>query len=163
MESTRDSCIPSTIKMWNSLNNTIRNVDTLSEFTSELKKIDETKNHAVPKHYLYGPRKLNMILTQLRSSASFLNYDLFRVGIVSDPSCLCGAALENLKHFFLNCPIYLQARTTLIDNLNMVTTCYTLDITFLTCGDVNLTYEQNCIVFKYIFDCIKCSKRFLIV
>jgi hypothetical protein len=163
MESTRDSCIPSTIKMWNSLNNTIRNVDTLSEFTSELKKIDETKNHAVPKHYLYGPRKLNMILTQLRSSASFLNYDLFRVGIVSDPSCLCGAALENLKHFFLNCPIYLQARTTLIDNLNMVTTCYTLDITFLTCGDVNLTYEQNCIVFKYIFDYIKCSKRFLIV
>jgi hypothetical protein len=163
MESTRDSCIPSTIKMWNSLNNTIRNVDTLSEFTSELKKIDETKNHAVPKHYLYVPRKLNMILTQLRSSASFLNYDLFRVGIVSDPSCLCGAALENLKHFFLNCPIYLQARTTLIDNLNMVTTCYTLDITFLTCGDVNLTYEQNCIVFKYIFDCIKCSKRFLIV
>jgi hypothetical protein len=163
MESTRDSCIPSTIKMWNSLNNTIRNVDTLSEFTSELKKIDETKNHAVPKHYLYGPRKLNMILTQLRSSASFLNYDLFRVGIVSDPSCLCGAALENLKHFFLNCPIYLQARTTLIDNLNMVTTCYTLDITFLTCAHVNLTYEQNCIVFKYIFDCIKCSKRFLIV
>jgi hypothetical protein len=163
MESTRDSCIPSTIKMWNSLNNTIRNVDTLSEFTSELKKIDETKNHAVPKHYLYGPRKLNMILTQLRSSASFLNYDLFRVGIVSDPSCLCGTALENLKHFFLNCPIYLQARTTLIDNLNMVTTCYTLDITFLTCGDVNLTYEQNCIVFKYIFDYIKCSKRFLIV
>jgi hypothetical protein len=39
MESTRDSFIPSTIKMWNSLNNTIRNVDTLSEFTSELKKI----------------------------------------------------------------------------------------------------------------------------
>ena len=83
---------------------------------------------------VYGPRKLNIILTQLRSSASFLNYDLFRVGIVSDPSCRCGAALENLKHFFFDCPIYLhvQARTTLIDNLNMVTTCYTLDIKFLT-------------------------------
>ena len=32
--------------MWNSLNNTIRNVDTLSIFKSELKKIDETENHA---------------------------------------------------------------------------------------------------------------------
>ena len=74
--------------MWNSLNNTIRNVDTLSKFKSELKKFDKTENHAVPKHYFYGPRKLNIILTQLRSSASFLNYDLFRVGIVSDPSCL---------------------------------------------------------------------------
>ena len=122
LSSTRDSFILSTIKMWNRLNNNIRNVDTLSKFKSELKKIDETENHAVPKHYFYGPRKLNIILTQLKSSASFLNYDLFRVGIVSDPSCLCGAAHENLKHFFLNCPIYLQARTTLIDNINMVTT-----------------------------------------
>jgi hypothetical protein len=106
---------------------------------------------------------LNIIFTLLRSSASFLNYDLFRVWIVSDPSCRCGAALENLKHFFLDCPIYWQARTTLIDNINMVTTCYTLDIKFLTCGNVNLTYEQNGIIFKYVFDYIKCSKRFLIV
>jgi hypothetical protein len=122
--------------MWNCLNNTIRNVDTLSKFKSELKKIDVTENHAVLKHYVYGPWKLNIILTQLRSSASFLNYDLFRVGIVSAPSCPCGAALESLKHFFLDFPIYLQARTTLIENLNMVTTCsqfnssYTIRIFF---------------------------------
>ena len=89
-----------------SLNNNIRNVDTLSKFKSELKKIDETDNHVVPKYYFYDPRKLNIILIQLRSSASFLNYDLFRVEIVSDPSCRCGAALDNLKHFFLDCPIY---------------------------------------------------------
>ena len=57
--------------MWNSLNNTIRNIATLSKFNSELKKIDETENHAVPKHYFYCPRKLNIILTKRRSSASF--------------------------------------------------------------------------------------------
>jgi hypothetical protein len=61
-------------------------------------------------------------------SASFLNYDLFRVGIVADTSCRCGAALEILKHFFLDCPIYLEASTTLIGHLKMATTCYTLDI-----------------------------------
>ena len=94
--------------------------------------------------------------------ASFLNYDLFRIGIVSDPSCRCGAALENLKHFFLDFPIYIQARTILIGNINRVTTFYTLDIEFLTCGNDDLTYEQNCIIFKYVFDYIKCSKRFLI-
>jgi hypothetical protein len=44
--------------MWNSLNNNIRNVDTLSKFKSELKKIDETENHSVPKHFFCGPRKL---------------------------------------------------------------------------------------------------------
>ena len=155
LSSTGHYFIPSTIKIWNSLNNTIRNVDTLSKFKSELKKIYKTENHVVPKHYCYGPRELNIILTQLRSSASFLNYDLFRVGILSDPPCRCGAALD--------CPIYLQARTTLIGNINRVTTCCTLDIAFLTCGNNNLTYEQNCIIFKYVFDYIKCSKRFLIV
>jgi hypothetical protein len=100
----------------------------------------------------------------LRSAlASFLNYDLFRVGIVFYPSCRCGAVLGNLKHFILDCPIYLQARTTLIGNLNRDTTCYALNIKFLTCDNVNLTYEQNCITFKYVNDYIKCSKRFLIV
>ena len=33
----------------------------------------------------------------------------------------------------------------------------------MSIGNVNLTYEQNCMIFKYIFDYIKCSKRFLIV
>jgi hypothetical protein len=113
--------------------------------------------------FFCGPRKLDIILTQLRNSASFLSFDLFRVGIVSYPSCRCGAALENLKHFFLDCPIYIQARTILIGNINRVTTCYTLDIEILTCGNDNLTDEQNCIIFKYVFDYIKCSKRFLIV
>ena len=51
LSSTRDSFIPFTIKMWNGLNSTIRNVDTFrSKFKSELKKIEETENHAVPKH-----------------------------------------------------------------------------------------------------------------
>jgi hypothetical protein len=37
------------------------------------------------------------------------------------------------------------------------------DIEFLICGNNNLTYKQHCIIFKYVFDYIKCSKRFLIV
>ena len=81
---------------------------------------------------------MNNILTQLRSSASVLNYDLFRVGIVADSSCRCGVALENLKHFFLDCPIYLEARTTLIGYLNMVTTCYNLDIKGVGLANPNL-------------------------
>ena len=71
-----------------------------------------TENHTVPKHYLYGTRMMNIILTQLRSSASFLNYDLFRVGTVSDKSCRCGAALESLKHFVLDCPLCLSQNYT---------------------------------------------------
>ena len=77
--STRDSFIPSTIKMWNSLNNTIRNVDTLSKFKSELKKIDEAENHVVPKHYFY------VIMSLLRHSIlrqSLLRHSILRQSLL---------------------------------------------------------------------------------
>ena len=64
---------------------------------------------------------------------------LFSSICVHSNSCRCGAALENLKHFFLDCPIYIQARIILIGNINRVTTCYTLDIEFLTYCNDNLT------------------------
>ena len=77
----------------------------------------------------------------------------------------------SLKHLsdcliIATAPLYTykpELQCILIGNINRVTTCYTLDIAFLTCGNDNLTYEQNCIIFKYVFDYIKCSKRFLIV
>jgi hypothetical protein len=43
----------------------------------------------IPRHYSYGPRKLNIILTQLRCNASFLNYDLCKVKMLSNASCNC--------------------------------------------------------------------------
>jgi hypothetical protein len=55
-----------------------------NQCTKELKKIDETENHSVPKHFFCGPRKLNIILTQLRNSASFLNFDLLKESLVED-------------------------------------------------------------------------------
>jgi hypothetical protein len=73
--------------MFTQFNSSYTIMNLFEHLISELKKIDETENHSVPKHFFCGPRKLNIILTQLRNSASFLNFDLFRVGIVSDPSC----------------------------------------------------------------------------
>ena len=52
--------------MWNSLNSYSQNGDTLSKFKSELKNIDEPENHAVPKHYFYGSRKLNIIFNSAK-------------------------------------------------------------------------------------------------
>ena len=42
----------------------VRNVDSLKQFKTELKNLDQHRLHIVPKHYLYGPRKLNIVLTQ---------------------------------------------------------------------------------------------------
>jgi hypothetical protein len=57
------------------------------------------------KHYEIGPRKLNIALTQFRCFASFLNYDLYQINIVSDPSCRCGANHEDSYDFFFDCSI----------------------------------------------------------
>ena len=74
MSSISDSFIPSAIKMWNSLKKMyIRNVDTLSKFKSELKKIDEPGNHVVPKHYIYRPRKLNVENPSFVSELRFIS------------------------------------------------------------------------------------------
>ena len=55
----------------------VRNVDSLKQSKTELRNLDQHRPHIVPKHYLYGPRKLNIVLTQLRCSASFLYNRLY--------------------------------------------------------------------------------------
>ena len=77
--------------------------------------MDQDRLHIVPKHYLYGPRKLNIVLTQLRCSAPFLNNELYRVNIIPNSSCQCGAAFWKLTSSnvlsiwisLLNCAIIL--------------------------------------------------------
>ena len=95
----------------------------------------------------------------------FLNYDLFQVNIVSDPgpSCRCGANHEDSYHFFFDCSHYSNIRHTLFQNLNKLPNYCVLDLTLLTCGNPTLSYEQNEIIFKNVFEYIKRSERFLVV
>ena len=79
--------------------------------------MDQHRLHIVPKHYLYDPRKLNIVVTQLRCSVSSLNNDSYRVNIISNPSCQCGVDFENNNHYFFEGPHYLNIRTTLFYNL----------------------------------------------
>jgi hypothetical protein len=76
------------------------------------------KNMPIPRHYYYGPRKLNIILTQLRCNASFLNYDLCKVKCLSNASCNCGAPCEISHHFLFDCEKYTDSREILFDSLN---------------------------------------------
>jgi hypothetical protein len=161
LSNTYDSFIPSTIRQWNSLDPSLRNVDSIAKFQTELRKRKDISQ--VPKHYEIGPRKLNIILTQLRCYASFLNYDLSQAYIVSDPSCRCGANREDSYHFFFDCSHYSNITHTLLQNLNWLHNCCVLDLKLLTCGNPTLSYEQNEIIFKYVFEYIKRSERFLAV
>jgi hypothetical protein len=80
---TRDSFVSATIREWTNLNLSVCNLDTLSKFK---KAIRSSISMPILRHYSYGPRKLNIILTQLRCNASFLNYDLCKIKILSNAS-----------------------------------------------------------------------------
>ena len=56
LSNTYDSFIPSTIRQWNSLVPSLRNVDYIAKFKAELRKRKDISQ--VPKHYEIGPRNL---------------------------------------------------------------------------------------------------------
>jgi hypothetical protein len=65
---TTESFIPSTVKLWNRLDQFDRNLDTLTKFKKAIRKEQSDNTKRIAKHFYYGPRKLNIILTQLRNS-----------------------------------------------------------------------------------------------
>ena len=115
----------------------------------------------VPKHFMYGPRKLNVTLTQLRCSASFLNHDLFKSNIVSSPNCACGVPPEDIFHFFFECSKYTDIRRDLLICVNRFR--MKIDLALLTRGNQNLTDEDNGLILKEVYKFTRRSKRFLIV
>ena len=159
---TTESFIPSTVKLWNRLDQFDRNLDTLTKFKKAIRKEQSDKTKRIPKHFYYGPRKLNIILTQLRSSYSFLNYDLSKVNIVNDAACSCGAPREDAFHYFFTCPNYTEIRRIMMNNLNWVQTS-DWNLNLLIRGSDDLTYEENINIIKHVFNFIKSSKRFLVV
>ena len=67
---TRDSFVSATVREWNNLNHSVRNLDSLSKFK---KAIHSSISMPIPRNYPYGPRKyicnpvsLQCILLELR-------------------------------------------------------------------------------------------------
>ena len=116
-----------------------------------------TSIHKLPEYYLYGKRKYNILHTRLRQTCSSLNYDLFRCNLVPDPSCNCGNACENAFHFFLECPLYLQQRTTMLNKLLHI---QRINLDLLLSGDESKPLEYNQTIFQAVQQYIEESKRF---
>ena len=82
---------------------------------------------------------------------------------MSDPTCQCGAEIEDAKHFLLECPRYVNIRTTLVRNLHWLPEYSIINVELLTCGSPELSDEHNEEIFKCVFEYIKGSNRFLVV
>ena len=94
----------------------------------------------------------------LRCNASFFNYDLCKVKILSNASCNCGSPFKNSHHFFFDCDKYTVNREILLNSLNWLPSNINIDVNLLKQGSDFLIYQENTTIFIYIKD----SKRFTI-
>ena len=92
------SCIPSSIPIWNDLEQDVKNITTFNSFKSKL--ISMTKPKRIPNLYFFGNRYLSIIHARIRNNCSNLNNDLFLNHLKSDPICACGTGAQDAEHFF---------------------------------------------------------------
>ena len=152
LEITKKSFFPSTITDWNGLDQTIRDSRNVKIFKSKI----NPKLEKPPSYFNYGNRKLNILHTRLRHMCSSLSADLHRVNIVPSASCLCGHAVEDCIHYFLECPIYVEYRQLLFTELST----FNITIELLLAGDGRMTYDQNIKIFSSVHSYIKRTNRF---
>jgi hypothetical protein len=143
------SVIPSTVKEWNKLDIAIRKLDSLSKFKNAIRLNSQSNKVSVPKLYYYGPRKLNVNLTQLRCTASFLGHDLYKVHILSSPAYSCGGPQEDANHCFFVCTKYSIIRNVLF--LSISDLSQLINTSLFTSGSETLSYADNCFIFYSFF------------
>ena len=108
------------------------------------------------KYYTYGNRQSNIYHTRLRTNCSKLHTDLYRVNIKEDMSCTCGAAYENIYHYFLICPRYHEQRYTLRNSIPHV-----FDQNAMLYGNANFSIEENQYIFQAVQNYIKILNVFM--
>ena len=111
-----NSFLPSSVHLWNTLDNDVRNAAFLS-YKSALKHIyfeNFTYKGIQVFFNKYSLRRYASILhTHLRFGFSGLNSYLFRIKCKLSPSCTCGYREESVLHCFISCPRYAAQRTVL--------------------------------------------------
>ena len=70
---------------------------------------------------IYNPYGIKL-LTRLRLGLGHLNEHKFKHGCNDTINliCICGGDIESIKHFFLHCPEYCEARQPLFDNIQSI-------------------------------------------
>ena len=94
---------------------------------------------------------------RLRLRCSALNEHLYAKNLVEHPSCECGAQIESVTHFLLECEQYDEDRNKLFEDLEM---CTVLDTDLLLYGSEEMTLKQKETLFKAVEKYILNTKRF---
>ena len=141
-----NSFLPSTIREWNTLGNTVQSCPSVSSF----KKNMSTRQPA-PNYYLTGSRNEQILHARIRTNCSSLHYTLFSKNIIQDKFCTCGE-IEDVQHFLFSCQRQIM--------LEKVQRHCVPTLNVLLYGERSLNSNTNCIIFKAVQEFITHSKRF---
>ena len=148
------SCIPSFIRLWNSLEDDLKNLSTLHTFKNILPQDSITR---VPSHLTIGNRHISILHARFQNNCSNLNNDLFRNHLRDNPLCdLCGM-VEDAIHCFFHCRKFTIVRQVFNDTVRVF---QPLSIDMILCGNFNLNMENNIVLFRAVHKYIHATKRF---
>ena len=165
-EKHRNSFFPNTISLWNNLDSTIKRSKNISSFKSSILKIIRPDKKRT--YNIHDPNRLKWIF-QLRVGLSPLKYHKKRHNFSDTPNdfCFCSNTPETTDHFLLSCPLYVNARTTLINTVgtilasNNIATPIDDNLTkLLLYGNPALSDTDNKTILSATLDFITSSDRF---
>ena len=113
-----NSYFPYFSKKYNSLPRSFKNSD-FSEFKEKLKVTLKPKKF---KHYSYGSKLGNKLLTRLRLGRTYLNSHGYVIGKVTSPACQCHFTDETVQHYLLDCFLYTNERQLLFSQVDQFVT-----------------------------------------
>ena len=94
----QNSCIPSSISLWNNLEQEIRCSSAYSSFKSKLSR--KKRRVKISNIYCIGNRYISVLHARLRNNCRHLNEDLYINHPRLDPMCDCYTGVENVEHYF---------------------------------------------------------------
>jgi hypothetical protein len=146
------SFLPTVVKEWNSLPAEAKQLETVASFKTFLNK-DKPKPNSL---FFFGDRRIQVLLTRLRTKCSSLNHHLHLKNIVESPNCRCGS-IESTYHYFFECILYSNIRPQLF---NIVSNLSQLSLDTLLYGDASKSKNINLQIFTAVHEYILNSKRF---
>ncbi len=155
------SYFPSCIKLWNSLDVSIRQLPTFSSFKTKIRQL-YLKNKKPPSYFGYGDRLLSVLHARLRNKCSTLNSDLCHANLIQSANCLCGYINENAEHFLLYCSLFNEERIQMYNEINWLNLSdLPISTELLLFGNEAISLDNNCAIFMCVQKYIKDCKRFL--
>ena len=155
-ETSRKSCISSSVSLWNSVDENTRKSSSLSCFKNNLRYL-RTDGNQVPHNYLCGDRYWSVFHTRIRNNCSNLNNDLYNNHLSLDPYCNCGNEIEDAEHFFFNSPKFIDKHILLF---NATRNLHSLNTDKLPKGNINSTSQENINIIIAVQNYIKDTGRF---